>query len=185
MGIKDGTIEFKLSRPLEFKVNGGSDAVDCVTLREPGMEHVKFYLRLKQMITRSQMELAKQAGAIKDMQESIGEEIKPITKDVKKLESETDAAHEMFSLALQASETVDLGAFIGTFEKMVCTRANRAIVMINDRQVMTKPIWTNLRPEDAFNMAIRWCAFFGTPSTEGEKTILDRPSDSPTEPTEA
>jgi len=186
MGIIEGTVEFPLSRGLDYKMNGGGVTAHCVVLQEPGMEHIKFYLRLKQMITRSQMELAKQAGEINKIQESIGDVVKPITEEVESLESGIEETHELFSLSLQASESVDIGQFIGTFEKMVCVRgAKKSVVMIDGKQAMTAALWGNLKPEDAFNMAVRWCAFFGTPSQEGRKTTSDRPLESPTELMEA
>lgn len=185
MGVKDGTVEFTLSRDLSFSINGTTETTRSVVLREPGMEHIKFYLRLKQMITRSQMELAKQAGEIEKMQNAIGEVVKPLQDEVERIESEADEVHEIFSLSLQASETVDIGQFIGTFEKMVSARSARAVVRVDGRVDMTAPLWNALKPEDAFNMAVRWCAFFGTPSQEGQKTISDQQSESHTGPMEA
>jgi len=182
MGIKGGTVEFPLTRGLDYKRNGRTETASHVVLQEPGMDHVKFYLRLKSMLTRSQIEFAKHAGEI---QESIGEVVKPLAEEVDRLESETDATHEMVSIALQASDTVDIGQFIGTFEKMVCVRSGKAIVMVDDKQVMTRVMWNNLKPDDAFNMSVRWCTFFGMPSQGGEKNILDQPLESHTLPTEA
>lgn len=185
MGIQEGTHEFTLSQGVKYKFQGSTVTAESITLKEPGMDHIKFYLKLKQMITRSQMELAKQAGEINKMRDSIGEIVKPLDEDIERMENETDDIHEAISLALQASETVDIGKFIETFEKMACMKGRTSICMVDDQQSMTAAIWSNLKPDDAFNMAVRWCSFFGMPSDGGEKTMSDRPSELPTERMEA
>jgi len=182
LGIQDGTTDFPLSRDLNFSVNGATESTRRLVLREPGMEHVKFYLRLKQMLTRSQLEIAKQASEFNQIKDAVGDVVKPLEDSVEDLESQVEDTHEMFSLALQASETVDIGQFIGTFEKMVCTKAKKSVVLVDDRVPLTSALWNSLHPEDAFNVAIRWCSFFGTPSPGGQKTISARPSESHTEP---
>lgn len=184
MSIQDGTYEFSLTRGVNYKSQGSTVTAESVTLKEPGMDHIKFYLKLKQMITRSQMELAKQAGEINKMKDSIGEIVKPLDQDTERIESETEDMHEAISLALQASETVDIGKFIETFEKMACLKGRSSVCMVDGKQSMTAAIWANLKPDDAFNMAVRWCSFFGMPSEGGEKTLSDRPSESHTERTE-
>lgn len=185
MGIEDGTIEFKLTRALEYSYNGGAQQADHVILREPGMDHVKHYLRLKQMLMRAQMELAKQAGEINQLRDSIGEEVKPLSDDVEAIEGQADDMAEAIGLALQAAESVDIAEFILTFEAMATMKARKPIALVDGHQAMTQSLWSNLKPDDAFAMAVRWCAFFGMPSAEGVKTISGRPSESHTERTEA
>ena len=75
MGIKSGAYTFKLSKPIKYKFDNGTHEATEVVLQEPGMEHIKFYLRLRSMLTKSQLELAGKAG---QLQEAIGEEVKPI-----------------------------------------------------------------------------------------------------------
>jgi uncharacterized membrane protein len=181
MGIQDGTCEFALSKGVNYKFQGSTVTAKMVTLKEPGMDHIKFYLKLKQMITRSQMELAKQAGEINKMRDSIGEIVKPLNEDVERIENETDDIHEVISLALQASETVDIGNFIETFEKMACLNGRKSICILDGHQSMTSVIWSNLKPDDAFNMAVRWCSFFGMPSEGGAKITSGQPSELPME----
>jgi len=184
MGIKSGDFEYDLKRPLDYKFEGNTETSNMVLLKEPGMEHIKFYLRLKQMITRSQMELATQAGELVKMQEAIGEVVKPISEDVDKIEDDAQEVYDVFLLGLEASEKVDMGTFIGTFEKMVTARAKKTICMVDNKVAMTGALWGNLHPDDALEMAVRWCAFFGTPSQEGQRTTSDQQSESHTEPTE-
>ena len=75
--------------------------------------------------------------------------------------------------------------FIGTFEKMILKPARKPIAKVNGEVVMTSTLWNNLNPEDAYNMALRWCAFFAMPSQEGTKITSEQPQESPTERMEA
>lgn len=170
MGIEEGTTEFKLTRALEYRLNGQAELADHILLREPGMDHVKHYLKLKGLIMRSQMDLAKQAGEINKLRDAIGEEVKPIVDNSADIEAKADDMTEAVTLALQASESVDIGEFIETFEQMACMKARKPIALVNGHQAMTQALWANLKPDDAFAMAVRWCSFFGMPSGEGGKT---------------
>lgn len=178
MGIEDGTTEYKLQRELEYRHKGNAQIARFVVLREPIMDHVKHYLKLKQMIMRAQMELAKQADEINKLRDAVGHEVKPFTEDAERIEKEADDMAEAIGLALQAAESVDIGAFIDTFQAMACMKSRKSICIIDDTVQMTDALWSNLYPDDAFNMAVRWCSFFGMPSTEGDKTTLDRQSGS-------
>lgn len=178
MGIEDGTTEFYLSRPIEYKSGGGSEHTSLIVLKEPCMDHVKHYLKLKSLIMRAQMELAKQAGEINKLRDSIGDVVKPITEEAEALEAQTDEMDEAISLSLQAADNVDIGEFIKTFEAMACLKGRKSICMIDGKQAMTTALWANLKPDDAFKMAVRWCAFFGMPSVGGAKTTSGQQSES-------
>jgi hypothetical protein len=182
MGIREGEFTFKLSKPLKYQFDGSSHDADHIVLKEPGMEHLKFYLRLKQMLMRAQLELAEKAGKIQD---SVGEIVKPFQDQVDEIESQSEEVYQMYSVCIQGAESVDIGNFIGTFEKMVCTVARKGVCMVDGRLSMVSSIWNNLTPDDAFEMALRWCAFFGTPSIEGEKNTSEPQPESPTERTAA
>jgi len=181
MSIKDGEFEFKLTRPLGYKFDGQSHEASHIVLREPSMEHVKFYLRLKQMLQRAQLELAQKAGKV---QENIGEIVRPITEQAQQIEDDADQILELFKVSLETSDSVDIGQFIGTFESMACARAKRSVCMIDGRLAMNDALWQGLKPEDAYCMALRWCSFFGMPSKEGSKTTSGQQSESPTGPME-
>lgn len=185
MGIEDGTCEFVLTRPLEYSRNGTTEKALHVVLREPGMDHVKHYLKLKQMLMRAQMELAKQAGEINQLRDSIGEEVKPITENADEMEAQADEMAGAIALALQAASSVDIGEFIDTFETMACMKARKPIVLVDGIQAMTGALWATLKPDDAFNMAARWLSFFGTPPDERGKIILDQQSESASQRTVA
>lgn len=182
MGIKEGTCKFYLTRGVDYKHNGSNVTAGHVLLKEPGMDHIKHYMQLRQMITRAQMELAKQAGEINKLRDAIGEEVKPLSEETERIEAEDMS--EGLSLALQAAESVDIGKFIDTFEKMATMKGRSSVCLVDSETAMTHFIWGNLKPDDAFNMAVKWVSFFGMPSGEGGKTISGQPSESHTEPTE-
>lgn len=183
MSIENGETTFNLSRPLKYS-RGGNSQVETTTviLLEPGMEHAKYYLRLKQMLIRCQMEFAKQAGELK----AIGEQQKALHQDTARIENENDDLFEMFSILVMASETVDVSKFLEIFQEMATLRgAQKSICRLDAGQPMTGPLWDKLTPDDAYNMAVRWCVNFGMPSDGSGKTISDRQSGSPMEPMEA
>lgn len=177
MGIKEGTCEFTPVAPVVYKHKGSDRTAEVIELREPGMEHIKYYLKLKQMVTRCQMELAKQAGEFDKIQESIGEVVKTVPEEAKKLEDDAAMIEEGLSLALLTSESVDIAAFISTFKNMACLPAKKRLCMLNDEVAMTKAIWEIMKPDDAFNMAVKWCSFFAMPSVEGEPITSGQPSE--------
>jgi len=181
MGIKSGDFTFKLSRPLSYKFDNGIHEANHVILREPGMEHIKFYLRLKQMLTRAQLDLAEKAGA---MEEQVGEVVKPFHEEADDIESQSDDVYNMYSVCIQGSESVDIYQFVNTFKKMCCTIARKGVCMVDGRLSIADSLWANLTPDDAFEMALRWCSFFAMPSIEGEKTISEPQPESPMEPME-
>lgn len=185
MGIEDGTTEYKLKHQLEYRLKGQAEVAKFIVLKEPTMDHVKHYLKLKQMIMCAQMDLAKQASEINKLRDAMGTEVKPFSEDVQALESEADDMTEAISLSLQAAPNVDIGLFIETFEAMACMKARRAICVIDDVVPMTSALWDNLNPNDAFDMAVRWCAFFAMPSQGGEKTTSGQQLELHTARTEA
>lgn len=178
MSVQDGTCKFDLTRVVKYHSHGQPQEADYVILKEPCMDHVSFYLKLKQMITRSQMELAKQAGEINKLRDSIGDVVKTLDEDADRIESETDMLHDGIVLALESSETVDISKFMETFAKMACLKARKSICMVGGELAMTSAIWSNLKPDDAFNIAVRWCSFFAMPSEGGVKISSDQPSES-------
>jgi len=180
MGIEDGTTEFTLIRPIEYRLNGSAESTSNVLLREPCMDHVKHYLALKQMIMRAQFDLAQRADEINKMRDNIGEEVKPFGQNVADLEAQAEENANLIAIALQASGAVDIGDFIGTFETMACMKARKPICLVDGRQAMTGALWAMLYPDDAFHMAVRWCSFFAMPSAEGLRTTSGPQSDSAT-----
>lgn len=184
MGIEDGTTEFKLTRPLEYRFNGNAEMADFILLREPGMDQVKYYLKLKQMIVRAQMDLAKQATEINKIKDAIGEEVKPLVEGVAEMEAQSEEIGQAIALALQTS-TVDIGDFLEAFAAMACMKARKPIALVAGHQAMTDALWATLKPDDAFGMAVKWCSFFAMPLAGGEKISSGQPSVSASERMEA
>lgn len=178
MGIKDGTTTFELSRPIEYRHNGDAVETTNIVLKEPGMDHVQHYLKLKQLIMQSQMGLAKYADKINEVRDSIGDVVKPLTENVDQLEEDTKSFEKMISFSLQTAENIDIAQFISIFKTMATMKGRTSICMIDGRRTMTGPIWDTLKPDDAFDMAIRWCAFFAMPSIGGDRISSGQPSDS-------
>jgi hypothetical protein len=182
MSIQDGSFDFQLTKPLKYS---GTQEATFVKLQEPGMEHIKHYSKLKQMMTRAQMELARKASDLQDIQSNVGEIVESFDKQAEQIESEFDQNYQGIKLMIESAESVDFSEFVGTFEKMVCVSTPRkAICLVDGKITMNDVLWKNLRPDDAIEMALRWCAFFGMPSQEGEKTSSEPPSTSAPQPME-
>ena len=176
MGIVEGNTAYKLKRKLPYKSSGGSAVADMVELREPGQEHAKYYLRLKQMLTQAQMSLAKHAGMMQEAQQAIGDIVKPLKDSVDDLEAQADEDNDGISLALMSSD-IDISAWMTAFKNMACSHVRQSMCMVDGKVPMTSALWDNLHPDDSFDMSIRWISFFGMPSEEGQKTSSDQQSD--------
>ena len=182
MSIKSGTTEYPLIHPFSYSYKGSSTNASIIVLQEPAIEHIKYYSRLKQMIIRSQMELAKSADEINKMRESVGEVVVDFADKSDKYEQSIEDMHGAIEMCIMAAETVDAAVFLSTFEKMACSHVKKSIAMIDGKTVMTSALWDRLHPDDVMGMAFRWCSFFAMPSAEGTKTTSGQPSESHTEP---
>ena len=108
----------------------------------------------------------------------VGEIVKPLHEDVEAIESASEELDEAISLALQAADNIDIGDFIDTFRDMACMKGRTSICMIDGRRAMTTALWAKLKPDDAFNMAVRWCSFFAMPFEKGATNTSDQQSES-------
>lgn len=179
MGIKSGDFVFDLSVPLKYAYDGSTHEAHTITLQEPSMEHNKFTSRLEQMISRAEIEAM---TTFNQIQNSIGDVVKPFTDQVEKIESQFEQNYETLKLMIKTSEKVDAWDFLSTFEKMVCIpKPKKSICLIDGRAIMTSALWENLNPKDAKEMAYRWCAFFVMPSEEGLTKSSGQRSESHTE----
>jgi hypothetical protein len=187
MSIQDGSIDFQLTRPLKYKFDGGTHEATYVKLQEPGMEHSKFYRKLKQMFTQASTDYAERFPEIKEASESAaGEDIKPLHEQKEKSEQVVDAEAAFVSGMLQMSNSIDYSHFCDVFEKMMCVRnPSKAICMIDGRYSMNDNLLKGVHPDDVEDMAVRWFIFFATPSEEGRKTSSEQPSTSQPQPMEA
>lgn len=171
--IHDGTIDFMSKHDVTYSAKGVNKETNSFVLREPGMEHTKFYMRIKQMFMQVFME-AGEKHKNRDADIS-GEEVKAIEEDH---EQNSEEFAEVLEMMLLTSEKVDAAEFLDCFRAMACMRANKPLVMLDGEQAMTDSIWSTMHPDDGYKMAIRWAAFFATPSVGGPKTSSSKPSGS-------
>lgn len=173
--IHDGTTEFFSERPVSYTDKGVVKESNAFVLREPGMDHYKHYMRIKQMFMRVFQEVGEKRKEI----DIAGDEVKAIEEDHEQNSAEFA---ELLEMLLLASEKVDASDFIDTFRAMACMASAKPIVMIEGEQRMTDAIWSTVHPDDGYKMAVRWAAFFGMPSGEGRKTSSSKLSQSSAQP---
>lgn len=171
--IHDGTIDFMSKHDVTYSAKGVNKETNSFVLREPGMDHTKYYMRIKQMFMQVFME-AGEKHKNKDVDIS-GEEVKAIEEDH---EQNSEEFAEVLQMLLLTSEKVDASEFMDVFRAMACARSSKPIVMLDGEQAMTDSIWSTMHPDDGYAMAIRWAAFFATPSAGGPKTSSSKPSGS-------
>jgi len=70
---------------------------------------------------------------------------------------------------LEQSDRIDINDFTQTFKEMACLRTDTPVVICNGLEPMKEGIWEKVGVDDAFEMAVRWCSFFATPSDRGQK----------------
>lgn len=171
--IHDGTTEFNSKHEVSYSAKGVTKETTFFVLREPGMDHYKFYMRIKQMFMQVFQEIGeKRKSGPEDIS---GEEVKAIEDDH---EQNSEEFAEMLEMLLLTSQKVDASDFLDTFRAMACARSNKPIVMVDGEQTMTDSIWSSMHPDDGYKMAIRWAAFFAMPSVDGLKTSSSTPSTS-------
>jgi len=184
MSIYEGTAQYKLERSIPFTIKGKTTDSTFVELREPGMEHVKEYTKLKQMIGRAQMEIAKNSKHLRDaideddLQVVAGEAVKAFKDEAQTIEDEAAGIEEVLHMALLSAETVDASEFLSIFQKMACKTLRRSVCVVDGIQVMTPGLWSEMHPDDAFNMAVKWCSFFGMPLEGAGKNTQEQQPES-------
>lgn len=163
--IHEGTTEFFSAREVSYSCKGVEKFTTSFVLREPGMEHCKFAMRIKQMIMQVFQETAAKHNKPDGLDIS-GEEVKPIEADH---EQTSDETAEMLEMLFMMSEKVEASDFLDAFRAMACMRSSKPVVTLDGEQAMTDSIWQNLSLDDGYKMACRWAAFFAMPSADGQK----------------
>jgi hypothetical protein len=171
--IHEGTTEFFSEHEVSYSAKGVSKETNLFVLREPGMEHAKFYMPIKQLVMKAFMALGEKHKNQSD--DLSGEEVKAIEEDH---DEKSDEAAETLAAVFMISDVVDVSNFMDTFRAMACMGGNKPIVMLDGEQRMTDAIWSTMHPDDGWKMAIRWTSFFAMPSVGGQKTLLSKPSTS-------
>lgn len=169
--IHDGTTEFFSEHEVSYSCKGVAKKTNSFVLNEPGMDHYKHYMRIKQWFMQVFQEVGEKR---KDLTDDIsGDEVKAIEEDH---EQNSEEFAEMLEMLLLTSEKVEASEFLDCFRSMACMNAGKPVVMLDGEQTMTDAIWRTMHPDDGYKMAIRWAAFFGMPSADGRKTTSNKPS---------
>lgn len=171
--IQDGTTEFFSDHEVAYSSKGVEKYTTSFVLREPGMDHFKHYMRIKQMFMQAFQEIGDKRKT--EDADISGEEVKAIEEDHEQNSEEFASVLEMLLLA---SERVNPADFMECFRAMACMRASKPVVMVDGEQAMTDAIWSNLHPDDGYKMAIRWAAFFAMPSVDSRKKSSNKLSPS-------
>ena len=190
MGVKEGETRYNLKKGFNYSNDGRTQEAEFIILREPAMEHYNGYFRLSQFITKSQMasaQFAQQMGFEKfelqemmdEQKESIvGEQVKPLHEQVDEIEETAEDVEEAMIWSLKMSD-IDIVDFIDTFRKMVTkTNAKKHLAFVDGNQTVPlgKVLWDRMHPDEAFYMAVRWCAFFVTAVDTPQKPKSGQPS---------
>jgi DNA polymerase II small subunit/DNA polymerase delta subunit B len=152
------------------------------------MEHIKFYSKLKQMLSRAQADLIKDIDIEKilELQSKAGEVVESFEKTAQQIEDDSEKHHQSIKATVEGSMVIDLPQFVGTFAKMACfINPRKSVCMIDGRLAMNETLWNDLCPDDALEMAFRWVSFFVMPSEEGAKTTSEPQPESASPPMEA
>lgn len=170
--IHNGTTEFISDNEVSYSAKGEQKLTSLFVLREPGMEHCKYAMRIKQMVMQIFKELSEKRGDA-GVQDISGEEVKAIEDDH---EESGDEIAEGFEAMFMMSERIEVSEFLECFRAMACMRASKPVVMLDGEQAMTDAIWQHLSLNDGYKMAIRWTAFFAMPSADGQKKSSNKQS---------
>ncbi|MNQ54519.1 hypothetical protein D3C85_685870 [compost metagenome] len=162
--IHDGTTDFFSDHEVSYSAKGVQKETTTFVLREPGMDHAKYYMPIKQLVMKAFMALAEKHKSNKE--DLSGEEVKAIEDDH---EEKSDEAAQALEAVFFTSDVVDVAAFMEMFRAMACMPCSKPIVMLDGEQRMTDAIWSNMHPDDGLKMAVRWASFFAMPSADGQK----------------
>lgn len=169
--IHEGTTDFFSDHEVPYSCKGVTKETTSFVLREPSMEHAKYYMPIKQLVMKAFMALGEKHKNNKE--DLSGEEVKAIEDDH---EEKSNEAAESLAAIFLISDVVDVSNFMDTFRAMACMASNKPIVMLDGEQRMTDAIWNNMHPDDGWKMAIRWTSFFAMPLADDQKKSSSKPS---------
>lgn len=165
--IQEGKVEFFLTRSFDYTPGKGqTEKATHLVLQEHGMEHLGHWMQMRQMVTRAMTSMALK---FKDQEVPgdsvvVGQEVKGIKDvDAEEYGQESKEAEEAINMALMMADDVDASEFVEIFGKMVVTNKGRSICLVDGVVPMTSSLWLKMKPEDAYNAAVRWAAFFAMP----------------------
>lgn len=179
MDLKEGEISFEVEKPFEYfsKENRASQKCKSVLLREPTGQHARYYRKLKQMIAKAEMDIAKTfMDFIKPESDSISgkstdnflQKAQQVAENQEQAEKETSRDAEGLLTAIEQANRVELDDFIDVFSNMLCAKTDKSLAACNGVDEFKREHWNLMHPDDQIEMAVYWCSFFVTPSKRGQ-----------------
>lgn len=163
---------YKLEHKIKFANAGQLRSCSKILLREPTSQHAQYYMRIKQMLTKAQIDASSM-----DRDNQAGEQ--PVggvnitnqqpSQPQDDILGDSDLLRTVISVSLFQSNRVDMGEFHAEFGRMLAANTDTSIAACvddEDETVIRMKIgdWRGMHPDDQIDMAIAWCAFFSMPS---------------------
>lgn len=165
--IQEGKVEFFLTRGFDYTPGKGrTEQATHLVLQEHGMEHLGHWMQMRQMVTRAMTSMALKFKDQEVPEDAVvaGQEVKSIKDvDADDYGAESKQAAEAINMALMMADDVEASDFVEIFGKMVTTNKGRSICLVDGAVPMTSSLWLKMKPEDAYNAAVMWAAFFAMP----------------------
>lgn len=160
----DGTMEFKLLKPVKYSKAGEFVETDLLVFQEFDSSHTRQYMKLKKIIDKAVFD-ARQMADDRD-KEQIEQNI--AGSKVEKFHEKSEESHaeeaegiaELLNVGMSISNDDDIfGKFVNIFKEMLFK--GNPICMVNGETRMGDAVWTEMHPQDKIDAALRYCAFFG------------------------
>ena len=175
----DGTMEYRLKKPVQYSKDGQFVDAEYLEFSEYSGPHRKEYFKLRQFITSVVLTVEKAAEG-RSKKDVAAEPQKPIadqTEDEHSVSADDLAA--VVGLGFQMDSSVDTEAFVETFRSMVCN-AKKPLCKLDGVTNIRPETWDGMHPDDQFDAAVKYCCFFGIGlggiSVSGRNTATTQPT---------
>ena len=156
----DGTMEYRLRKPVRYSRDGNFVDAEYLEFSEYSGPHRKEYFKLRQFITSVIMAVEKTAEGRKS-KDAQPEPQKPIADQSEEEHAATaDDLAAVIGLGFQVDCSVDVEAFVETFRSMVCN-AKKPLCKLDGAVNIRAETWDEMHPDDQFDAAVKYCCFFG------------------------
>jgi hypothetical protein len=177
MEVRDREVTYTLSRPITFSHAGKLLECSQILLREPTSQHAQYYMRIKQMLVKAQMDMQRAVEGRGDQQ--LPDHLQPVggskinadqDDPIENILNDTEMMKNFISIAMFQSDRVDMGDFHDAFSRIITANTDTAIATCinDDDDIPTRRVklgdWTKMHPDDQIDMAITWSANFSMPS---------------------
>lgn len=177
MGLSTGTFDFTLHKPIIVAINGQDIEATELTFHECGEGYDGYYMKLRRLIKKSQLDAAKLLPDIKAAQEASkenlasGEELKALhEKDDLDHDDDTEGMIEFIKMVAGVGDGLE--EIVKIFGYMVSNSGSSQICSHNGVRIK-EAAWKRVHIEDKIDAAVKYCAFFGIG--------LDRPESKPSD----